>query len=118
LREGYRALDRVYIPLDTLKAGHQRRGAGCRAHRRNCSPACMGSPAPGVMLEQAPLAGADRRHPACHGNLRYRHPGASLRAVATDPTRFENVRLGKFSVAALGALGAAKDCSVASAAPP
>jgi phytoene/squalene synthetase len=83
----YRALDRVYIPLDALKAA----GSSVEALEAPRAPpqllACLHGLADrtGVMLEQGSMLPAqinDRRLVA--GDFRYRHPGAAFRAVAAD----------------------------------
>ena len=108
----YHALDRVYIPLDALKAA----GASVEAlDAPRSSPqlvACLHGLAgrTGVMLEQ----GASL--PAQIDDTRL---AAEISAIVTLARHFvqllrtrdplcENVRLGKFGVAAFGALGAAK----------
>jgi len=109
----HRALDRVYIPLDALKAA----GTSVEAlDAPRASPqllACLHGLAgrTGVMLEQ----GASL--PAQIDDTRL---AAEISAIVTLARHFvqllrtrdplcENVRLGKFGVAALGALGAAKE---------
>ena len=84
----YRALDRVYIPLDALEGGgHERRGAGCAARDAAIAglPAWACRPYRRHAGTGQPPAGADRRHAARGGNLRHRHPGAAFRASAADP---------------------------------
>ena len=84
----YRALDRVYIPLDALEAA----GTSVEAlDAPRATPqllACLHGLAErtGAMLEQGSQpAGADQRHPAGGGDLRHRHAGAAFRAAAADP---------------------------------
>ena len=108
----HRALDRVYIPLDALKAA----GAGVEAlDAPRATPqllACLHGLADrtGAMLEQG------SRLPAQINDIRL---AAEISAIVTLARHFvhllrtrdplnENVRLGKLGVAAFGALGAAK----------
>ena len=84
----YRALDRVYIPLDALKAA----GASVEAlDAPRATPqllACLHGLAErtGVMLEQGSSLPAQIDDTAAGGgDLRHRHPGAAFRAVAADP---------------------------------
>jgi squalene synthase HpnC len=108
----YRALDRVYIPLDALKA------AGTSVEALDAPRAtpqlltCLHGLAErtGAMLEQG------SRLPAQINDIRL---AAEISAIVTLARHFvhllrtrdplsENVRLGKLGVAAFGALGAAK----------
>ena len=108
----YRALDRVYIPLDALKAA----GTSVEAlDAPRATPqllACLHGLAErtGAMLEQG------SRLPAQINDIRL---AAEISAIVTLARHFvhllrtrdplsENVRLGKLGVAAFGALGAAK----------
>jgi squalene synthase HpnC len=108
----YRALDRVYIPLDALEAA----GSDVEALQAPRSTpqllACLHALAErtGVMLEQ----GSHLPDQIDDGRL-----AAEISAIVTLARHFvkllrtrdplcENVRLGKFGVAAFGALGAAK----------
>ncbi len=108
----YRALDRVYIPLDALEAA----GSGVEAlDAPRATPqllACLHGLADrtGVMLEQ----GAD-----LPDQIEDRRLALEISAIVTLARHFvqllrtrdplsENVRLGKLGVAAFGALGAAK----------
>ena len=108
----YRALDRVYVPLDALKAA----GSDVEAlQARSSTPqllACLHGLAErtGVMLEQ----GSHLPDQIDDGRL-----AAEISAIVTLARHFvkllrtrdplcENVRLGKFGVAAFGALGATK----------
>ena len=108
----YRALDRVYIPLDALKAA----GTSVEAlDAPRATPqllACLHGLAErtGAMLEQG------SRLPVQINDIRL---AAEISAIVTLARHFvhllrtrdplsENVRLGKFGVAAFGALGAAK----------
>ena len=64
----YRALDRVYIPLDALDGGgRQRRGAGCAARDAAIArlPARACRPHRRHAGTGQPLAGTDQRPPAC-----------------------------------------------------
>ena len=108
----YRAIDRVYIPLDSLKAA----GSGVEAlEAPRATPqllACLHGLADrtSVMLEQGsmlPIQINDRRLSLEISAIvtLARHFVQLLRT--RDPLS-ENVRLGKFGVAAFGALGAAK----------
>ncbi len=108
----YRALDRVYVPLDALAASGSRVEA---LEQPRASPqllACLHGLAgrTGVMLEQGaalPLQISDRRLSLEISAIvtLARHFVKLLRE--RDPLS-ENVRLGKFGVAAFGALGVAK----------
>ncbi len=108
----YRALDRVYVPLDALAAAGSRVEA---LEEPRASPqllACLHGLAgrTGVMLEQGaalPLQINDRRLSLEISAIvtLARHFVRLLRE--RDPLS-ENVRLGKFGVAAFGALGVAK----------
>jgi hydroxysqualene synthase len=108
----YRALDRVYIPLDALQAA----GCGVEALQDpRATPqllACLHGLADraGVMLEQGSTL---------PGQINHRRLSLEISAIVTLARHFvqllrtrdllsENVRLGKFGVAAFGALGAAK----------
>src|SRR5438067_372025 len=108
----YRALDRVYIPLDALEAA----GSSVEAlEAPRASPqllACLHGLADrtGVMLEQGSMLPAE---------INDRRLSLEISAIVTLARHFvqllrtrdplsENVRLGKFGVAAFGALGAAK----------
>ena len=108
----YRALDRVYIPLDALKAAGTSVEALEAARSTPQLLACLHGLAErtGVMLEQ----GSHLPDQIDGGRL-----AAEISAIVTLARHFvkllrtrdplcENVRLGKFGVAALGALGAAK----------
>jgi squalene synthase HpnC len=109
----YHALDRVYLPLDALKAA----GTGVEAlDAPRSTPqllACLHGLAgrTGAMLKQGSLL------PAQINDARL---AAEISAIVTLARHFvqllqtrdplsENVRLGKFGVAAFGALGAAKE---------
>ena len=108
----YRALDRVYVPLDALAASGSRVEA-LEQPRASPQPlACLHGLAgrTGVMLEQGaalPLQISDRRLSLEISAIvtLARHFVKLLRE--RDPLS-ENVRLGKFGVAAFGALGVAK----------
>jgi len=108
----YRALDRVYIPLDALKAA----GSSVEALEAPRAPpqllACLHGLADrtGVMLEQGSMLPAQ---------INDRRLSLEISAIVTLARHFvqllrtrdplsENVRLGKFGVVAFGALGAAK----------
>jgi squalene synthase HpnC len=108
----YRALDRVYIPLDALTAA----GTSVEALDAPCATPqlldCLQGLAgrTGVMLEQGS---------GLPGQIKDIRLAAEISAIVTLARHFvrllrtrdplsENVRLGKVGVAALGALGAAK----------
>ena len=108
----YRALDRVYIPLDALAAAGTSVEALDAPRSTPQLLACLHGLAgrTGVMLEQG------RSLPAQINDTRL---AAEISAIVTLARHFvhllrtrdplsENVRLGKFGVAAFGALGAAK----------
>jgi hydroxysqualene synthase len=108
----HRALDRVYIPLDALKAAGTSVEALEAARSTPQLLACLHGLAErtGVMLEQGSHLPAQIED----GRL-----AAEISAIVTLARHFvkllrtrdplcENVRLGKFGVAAFGALGAAK----------
>ena len=84
----YRALDRVYIPLDALAAAGTSVEALDAPRSTPQLLACLHGLAErtGAMLEQGsrlPEQINDRRLAA--GDLRHRHPGAAFRAVAAEP---------------------------------
>ena len=90
-----------------------------RRARRRCSPACTACRAHRRLLDEGSVLRRRSRTAARAGGRRHRHAGAAFRALlrSRDPLS-ERVHLGKPGVAAFGALGAAKDCSDASAARP
>jgi squalene synthase HpnC len=108
----YRALDRVYIPLDALKAAGTSVAALDSAQATPQLLACLHGLATrtGALLEQGshlPAQINDRRL-AAEISAIVALAGHFVQLLRTRDPLSENVRLGKLRVAAFGALGAAQ----------